>query len=107
MRFHKVSRNRQTESAALNFCSGNTEVTVENTLVVTGIDAFTEILNVQVDHISFLPGANHDTPVFFRITDRIAEQISQYPSYLFTIDKELADFLFRVLYFYLDIELIR
>ena len=73
MSFHKISRNRQPQPATLHFRSGYTEITVKDPFVITRINPFTKILNIQLNDIIFLLGTNHYTTVFFGITDSITQ----------------------------------
>ena len=51
----------------------DTEITVKDTFVITRINPFTKILNIQLNDIIFLLGTNHYTTVFFGITDSITQ----------------------------------
>lgn len=48
MRLEKILRNGQAQSSALNFGAGNPEISLEDTLVVTGVYAAAEILHVNI-----------------------------------------------------------
>lgn len=48
MRLEKILRNGQAQSSALNFSAGSPEISLEDTLVVTGVYAAAEILHVNI-----------------------------------------------------------
>lgn len=48
MRIEKILRNGQAQSSALNFGAGSPEISLEDTLVVTGVYAAAEILHVNI-----------------------------------------------------------
>ena len=105
MRLYKITRNRQTQATALNFCARNSKVSLKNTFVITGINAFSEIAheNFHVPRIR-LACTNHYPAIFRRIANSIAQQVRQDPCNFFTIHIQLVNFLLGIVNFYINIE---
>ena len=53
------------------FRSGYTEITVEDAFVITRINAFAKVLDLQFDPVLILFGTDNHTPVFLLITNSV------------------------------------
>ena len=69
--FDEVFADCQSEATALYLRTRNTEVTVENTLVITRIDTFPKVLHKDLDGLIYLTGTNDDTSVLRCVVDGI------------------------------------
>ena len=70
------------------FGAGDTEVVVEDALVVAGIDAFAEVLDVKVDvAVGVLAGTDDDVSVLGGVADGVTEQVGDNPSDLLAVDE--------------------
>ena len=106
MSFDEVLADSQSEAATLHFRTGNAEVTVEDTLVVTRVDALAEIADEYLHDFAFLAGTDDDAAVLRRVVDGVRQKVCQDPGNLFAVDKEFGDFL-RILDLYMAAETLR
>ena len=63
MSFHKVLADGKSQTATLYFCSRHTEIVVENTFVVTQVNALSEVLDIDLDGFVDLSCTDDDPPV--------------------------------------------
>ena len=106
MRFDEVFADGEAEATPLYFCAGDTEVTVEDTLMVTGIDAFAEVPDEYFHRLVCLACTDNDTAVLRRVMDSVGKEVCQHPGDLLAIDKEFGD-LFRIFHLDMAIETLR
>src|SRR5574344_37005 len=81
---------------------------IEDAIVITWIDALSEVTHIQLYMSCVLLTGTDDYPCMIRrITDGVREEIGEHPRYLLTVDKEFRDaVVLRVFNFYGYIELI-
>ena len=107
MRLNKVTRDGESQSAALYLGARHSEVSLEDTVMIPRVDATSEITHKHCDVMFvMLFGTYDDASIFRRIAYGIAQQIGEHPSYLLAIYIQLAYFLLRVFHLYVDMEFV-
>ena len=68
MSFHKVLADGKSQTATLYFCSRHTEIVVENTFVVTRVNALSEVLDINLDGFVDLSCTDDNPSVLRRLS---------------------------------------
>ena len=97
MRFDELLRDGQPQPAALHLGSRDAEIALEDALVVTRVDAAPEVLDVDLDRLFALYGADDDARPFGRMVDGVRQQVGDDPGDLLVVDEEFRD-LFGIVY---------
>src|SRR5699024_3732077 len=92
VRLDELLRDGQPQSAALYLGARYAEIAVENALVVTRVDAPSEIPHVDFDRLFVLYGAHDDARFFGRVVDGVRQQVGDDPRDLFAVDEQFRDF---------------
>ena len=88
VRLDELLGDGQPQPAALHFGTRHAEITLENALMVTRVDAPSEIPHVDFDRLFVLYGAHDDARFFGRVVDGVRQQVGDDPRDLLVVDEE-------------------
>ena len=100
VRLDKLLGDGQPQPAALHFGTRHAEITLENALMVTRVDAPSEILHENLDRLFMLHGPDDDARILGGMVDGVGEEVGDDPCDLFVVDEQFRYF-FRILHFHI------